>query len=70
MSNAKATATVGSSGLGFFSLLTIVLVVLKAMGYINWSWWLVFAPVLVGFALGALILGVVLLIFILAAIKS
>ena len=30
--------------IGFVGLLTIVLVVLKALGYITWSWWWVFSP--------------------------
>ena len=33
-----------SSGIGFFGLLTIVFIVLKLVGYINWSWWLVLLP--------------------------
>jgi hypothetical protein len=33
-----------SSGVGFFGLLTIVLIVLKLMEIINWSWWLVLLP--------------------------
>ncbi|MFV0551043.1 MAG: hypothetical protein ACK5L6_03850 [Anaerorhabdus sp.] len=33
-----------SGGIGFFSLLTIVFIALKLMGYINWSWWLVLSP--------------------------
>lgn len=31
--------------IGFLGLLTIVLVILKATHYIDWSWWLVFLPV-------------------------
>lgn len=54
MSNSNATANASTGGIGFFSLLTIVLVVLKAMGYINWSWWLVFSPMLIGFGIGLL----------------
>jgi hypothetical protein len=33
--------------IGFLGLLTIVLVILKATGYIDWSWWLVFVPVMI-----------------------
>ena len=32
-------------GIGFFSLLTIVLVMLKLTGYINWSWIWVLSPI-------------------------
>ena len=34
--------------IGFLPLLTIVLVILKAMEYITWSWWWVFAPLWLG----------------------
>ena len=33
-----------SGGIGFFGLLGIAFIVLKLMGYINWSWWWVTAP--------------------------
>jgi membrane protein YdbS with pleckstrin-like domain len=45
------TTTVQRGGVGFLGLLTIALVVLKATGYLTWSWWLVFAPVWAPFAL-------------------
>lgn len=34
-----------SSGIGFWGLLQIVFIVLKILGIINWSWWLVLIPV-------------------------
>lgn len=34
-------------GVGFFGLLTIVFIVLKQTGYIDWSWWMVFMPLFV-----------------------
>ena len=42
-----------SSGpaIGFIGLLTIVLVVLKALGYITWSWWIVFLPMFASFGI-------------------
>jgi hypothetical protein len=40
----------------FFHVLTLLLVVLKVLGYFQHSWWLVFAPSIVSFALGLLIL--------------
>lgn len=33
-----------SRGPGFSSLLTLVFIVLKLIGVINWSWWWVLAP--------------------------
>lgn len=31
-------------GLGFFTTLFLILLTLKLMQYIDWSWWLIFAP--------------------------
>ena len=30
--------------LGFFSVLSLIFVTLKLLGYIDWSWWLVLLP--------------------------
>lgn len=38
--------TTYSQGIGFLGLLAIVFITLKLVGYINWSWWMVLAPVL------------------------
>ena len=35
------------NGMGFISTLTLVLIVLKLVGVIHCSWWLVFAPALI-----------------------
>ena len=40
-----------SSGIGFSGLLTIVFIVLKLTGHINWSWVWVLAPLWGGIAL-------------------
>ena len=47
-----------SSGpaISFIGLLTIVLVVLKALGYLTWSWWLVFTPLIISVSLGVLLI--------------
>lgn len=37
--------------MGFTEVLTLVFVVLKLTGVINWSWWLVLLPELIVFAL-------------------
>ena len=45
-----------SSGLGIPGVLTIIFVVLKLVGVINWSWWWVFSPTLIEIGLVILIL--------------
>lgn len=50
------------TGIGFYGLLTIVLIVLKLCGVIQWGWWLVLLPLYGGAVLGLLILGLFLLI--------
>ena len=47
-----------SSGIGFSGLLTIVFIVLKLIGVINWSWLWVLAPLW----MGTLILIIIVLI--------
>lgn len=50
MSSNSSSSSVG--GIGFTGLLTIVLIVLKLTGFIDWSWWLViFGPFLCVLAL-------------------
>lgn len=41
----------GSSGLGLGSVLTIIFVVLKLVGVIDWSWWWVLSPTLISIGL-------------------
>jgi len=36
--------------MGFTEVLTIVFIVLKLMGIINWSWWLVLLPEIIAFS--------------------
>jgi len=49
--------------MGFLETLTIVFIVLKLTEVIAWSWWMVFSPMLVGYAV--ILIGA----FIIAAIK-
>lgn len=49
--------------IGFVGLLTIVFVVLKALGYITWSWWWVFSPLWISAIAGV---GIVVLCIIIA----
>lgn len=50
-------------GLGLFSVLQIIFIVLKLVHVINWSWWIVFAPTFVS-------IGIVLLTVVVCAIIS
>lgn len=47
--------------IGLPGLLTIIFVIAKLGGYINWSWWLVFAPAWVAFLVGFALAGIMLL---------
>lgn len=42
---------VKSEGLGLFGVMGVVFIILKLVGVINWSWWLVTLPFWGGFAL-------------------
>jgi hypothetical protein len=46
-----------SGGIGFFGLLTIVFIVLKLTGFIDWHWFWVVSPVLIPIIFGLGILG-------------
>lgn len=48
-----------SGGISFMGLLTIVFIVLKLTGHIDWSWWWVLSPLWISFALLAVIIVVV-----------
>lgn len=45
----------GSSGLGLGGVLTVVFVVLKLVGTIDWSWWWVLSPIWIGIGLNIVI---------------
>lgn len=49
----------GSSGLGLSSVLTIIFVVLKLVGVINWSWWWVLSPAWIGIGLWLIVVIIV-----------
>lgn len=51
-----------SAGIGFTGLLTIVLIVLKLLGEITWSWWWVLSPLWIPASIGILILVIMLII--------
>lgn len=61
-SNNSNTTTV-SGGIGFSGLLTIVFIVLKLCGVIDWSWVWVFSPMWISAALCVAIFVFIVLIF-------
>lgn len=52
-----------SDGIGFVGLLTIVLITLKLCGVIHWPWLWVLAPIWISFAIVAVVLLVVLIVY-------
>ena len=57
---------VNKGGLSIFSILTIIFVVLKAFGIINFTWFQCFIPLIIGFALTIIILIVAIIFAIIA----
>ena len=53
---------------GGFILLTVIFACLKLAGVIDWSWWIVFLPILVLIGLAAIVLVVVFLLLVLKEI--
>ena len=41
----------------YIHILTLIFVIAKILGYISWSWWIVFLPSILGVALGLTILA-------------
>lgn len=54
-------------GIGFAHILTIIFVIAKIVGYINWSWWLVLLPSIISIGLSLLIWLFILVVIIIAA---
>lgn len=57
-----AKETANSGGIGFFSLLGLVFIILKLCNVIDWSWWWVTLPLWGGAALVLLILLIFVLV--------
>ena len=47
-----------NNSIGLSGILTIIFVIAKLLGVVNWSWWLVFAPVFIQLGIFILFLGV------------
>jgi len=57
----RETSTIQTRGPGVLGLLGVAFVILKLMGYIDWSWWWVTLPFWVGLAIFLVIFIVVFL---------
>lgn len=60
MSNEKKTTV--TVGFPTGTILTLIFVTLKLMGYIDWSWWWVLSPIWIGLGLVVVLLLILLLI--------
>lgn len=56
-----------NSGIGFTGLLTIVFIVLKLCGVIQWSWWWVLSPLWI---VGGIVLIVIVVALLMAVFKA
>lgn len=56
-----------TGGVGYLGWLSLIFIVLKLTGYINWSWWYVLAPIWVPFAI---VFGLLALVLIALAIVT
>lgn len=56
-------------GIGFFGLLTLIFVVAKITGHIDWSWFWVFSPVIFSFGLAMVFIVLVLVLVAIAETK-
>lgn len=68
--NNKATANANSKGIGFVGLLTIVFVVLKLVGVIDWSWFWILSPHWISAALVVFILILFMVIFLVKGLRN
>lgn len=57
----KTSSTRG--GIGFVGLLTIVFIVLKLVGVINWSWFWVLSPIIFSAAFGVVFVVVTVILW-------
>lgn len=57
------TTTRGGGGIGFAGILTIVFIILKLLGKINWSWIWVLSPLWISLIVTAILFMIVLIVF-------
>lgn len=58
----------GTGGISFMGALALIFITLKLTGTIDWSWWLVLAPLWVGFGLVLVLFAIPLLLAVIVAL--
>lgn len=53
---------VSSSGYGLSTILTVIFVIAKLVGLIEWSWWVVFLPTIISWLI-VVVIAVIITIF-------
>lgn len=68
----STTNTNSSNGIGFFSILGIVFIILKLTNNIDWSWWWVTAPFWIPFlfAIGIIVILMIVKFFVFLKAKK
>lgn len=54
----SSSSSSSSGGIGFWGLLQVLFIGLKLTGYINWPWWQVLLPTLIGLGLAAVAISI------------
>lgn len=60
-SSSSSSSSVG--GIGFLGVLQVAFIVLKLTGFIDWSWWLVMAPMIFGVSIWLIVVGFIVWLF-------
>ena len=67
-SNNNRSSAAGG-GLGILRVVEIVFIILKLLGIINWSWWIVLIPLWIDLGVSLLIILVIIIVAIIMANK-
>ena len=70
MKNENQTNNNVGGGIGFTGLPTLIFIVLKLIGVVNWSWWWVLSPLWISFGIGLVVLAVILWVVVAAINKN
>ena len=62
--------TTSYRGPGYLGLLSLIFVAAKVTGYIDWSWWIVFSPVILHFVIISIVVVVAVIIAVISEIAD